>query len=251
MNIEQVAVNIHIPFNEACIVAMQPFIRFQTPIQEPFRWSSDKVDDQLNAISRTLDLAQYGFGGRGANFTLFPEYSIPGIAGASVIDGRISDEAWANESVIIAGIDGLDKVEYNAICQQLGVNVSASNAPDSVPDDQWVNCCITWIKDQNGRVHKWVQPKIKPSWPEMSVSCQDMFCGSTVYIFKARYTHNDYPCNFFTLICYDWVAADSGSGTTVCNEVLDQLNTERHGTPTPIHWAFVIQHNPGPNTHYF
>ncbi|MHB1167303.1 MAG: hypothetical protein ACYC0N_02045, partial [Carboxydocellales bacterium] len=190
-------------------------------------------------------MAQDSFGGRGAIFTLFPEYSIPGLAGASVIDGRITNEAWPNESVIIAGIDGLNKAEYNSLCQELEVNVSPSNAPDSVPDAQWVNCCITWIKDQDGRVRKWVQPKIRPSWPEKRVTCHDMFCGSTVYIFKARYTQNYYPCNFFTLICYDWVAALSG--TTVCDEVLNQLNNEWFGTPTPLHWVFVIQHNPEPN----
>jgi len=246
MNIEQVAVNIHIPINEACIVAMQPFIRFQTPIQEPFRWSIDKVNDQLNAITRTLDLAQNGFGGRVANFTLFPEYSIPGLAGATIIDERISDEAWANESIIIAGIHGLDKVEYSALCQQLETTVSPANSPDSVRDDQWVNCCITWIKDQNGRVHKWVQPKIKPAWLEVSASCQDMFCGSTVYVFKARYS-NDFPCNFFTLICYDWVAADACPGSTVCNEVLNQLNRKWRRRPAALDLVFVIQHNPGTN----
>lgn len=69
MIVEQVTINIQIPFNEARVVAMQPFIRFQSPIQEPFKWSSDVVDMQLNAISRTLDLAKSGFQGRGANFT--------------------------------------------------------------------------------------------------------------------------------------------------------------------------------------
>lgn len=246
MKIEQVTVNIHIPFNEVCIVAMQPFIQFLTPIQEPFRWSSDKVNDQLIAISRTLDLAQNGFEGKVANFTLFPEYSIPGLDGAIVIDDRISDVGWANESVIIAGIHGLDKGEYTALCGQLEANVSPANSSESVHDDQWVNCCITWIKDQDGTVHKWVQPKIKPAWLEVSAPCKDMFCGSTVYVFNARYS-NDFPCNFFTLICYDWVAADASPGSTVCNEVLNQLNSEWHGVPTPLHWVFVIQHNPGPN----
>jgi hypothetical protein len=181
---------------------------------------------------------------------LYPEYSIPGFAGAKVIDDRINNTAWANESIIIAGIDGLDKAEYTQLCKELAVNVSSSNAPDSVPNEQWVNCCVTWIKDQNGTVKKWVQPKIRPSWSEASTTCHDMFCGSTVYIYKAHYEklHNEqrgYPCNFFTLICYDWVAANYG--TTVCDEVLKQLNEECGDALTPVHWVFVVQHNPKPN----
>lgn len=246
MNVEQVTVNIHIPFNEVRVVAMQPFIQLHSPTEEPFKWSDDAVDAQLNAISRTLDLAKHGFGGRGANFTLFPEYSIPGLAGASVIDEKITNEAWPKESVIIAGVHGLNKDEYYSLCQELAVYVSPSDTPNSVPDGQWVNCCITWIKEHDGKVNKWIQLKIRPSWPEKNVTCYDMFCGSTVYIFKALYT-NDFPCNFFTLICYDWVAVDSDSGTTVCDEVLNRLNMEWSGIPTPLDWVFVIQHNPDPN----
>src|SRR5659263_705995 len=249
MTIERVPIDIHIPFNEVRIVAMQPFVKFQSPINEPFKWSTDVVESQINAITRTLDLAQTGFGEKTANFTLFPEYAIPGLAGAEVIDNRINNETWTNESVIIAGIDGLNKEEYNILCQELAVSVTSSNAPSLVPNGQWVNCCIIWIKDQNGMVHKWVQPKIKPSWPEMAVTCNDMFHGSTVYIFEAKYTQNDFPCNFLTLICYYWVAADSG--TTVCNEVLNQLNIDWSGTPTPLHWVFVVQHNPKPNHQSF
>lgn len=246
MIVEQVTVNIHIPYNEVRVVAMQPFIQLHSTTEEPFRWADHLIATQLNAITRTLDLAQDGFGGRTANFVLFPEYSVPGLDGASLIDNRITNDNWGNESIIIAGIDGLNKDEYSHLCQELTVNVSPENSPSSVPDGQWVNCCITWIKDHVGRVQKWVQPKIQPSWPEMRVTCHDMFCGSNVYVFKGQYT-NDYPCNFFSLICYDWVAAHSG--TSVCEEVIKQLNEKwkTNALPEQIHWVFVIQHNPEPN----
>ncbi|MDA2932952.1 hypothetical protein MYX82_01265 [Acidobacteria bacterium AH-259-D05] len=249
VDVEQITVDIHVPSDEVRVVAMQPFVQLRSRTEEPFQWSDSMVNGQMDAVHRTLDLAQNGFGGSPANFTLFPEYSIPGAAGGAVINERVTSEAWPNESVIIAGVHGLTKDEYRELCQELAVNVSLANAPDSVPDGRWVNCCITWIKDRNGRVQTWVQPKIRPAWPEMSVTCNDMFCGSTVYVFRSRYTPHDYPCNFVTLICYDWVAA--GSGTTVCDEVLNQLNAQWDSSPTPLHWVFVIQANPNPNHQSF
>lgn len=243
IDVEQIIIDISMPSDEVRVVAMQSFVQLRTV--EPFQWQEDMVIAQLDAIRRTLDLAQSDSGGGPAHFTLFPEYAIPGSAGAAIIDVRVNSENWPNESVIIAGIHGLTKAEYGQLCQQLAVTVAGTNTPDSVPNDQWVNCCLIWVKDKNGVIHRWAQPKIRPAWQEKNVTCNDMFCGTTVYVFECQYTSSGYPCRFVTLVCYDWVAAVDG--TTVCDEVLEQLNTQWDGTPTPLHWVFVIQHNDGPN----
>lgn len=243
VDIEQVTIDISMPSDEVRVVAMQPFVRLKTI--EPFQWESSKVNAQLKAINHTLNIAQNDFGGGSANFTLFPEYSIPGKAGVTVIDERVTSDDWSNEKVVIAGVHGLTKAEYGDICQQLAVNVSPVNGPNSMPDEQWVNCCLVWVKDRNGVVHRWAQPKIRPAWPEMNVTCNDMFCGSTMYVFECRYTPNDYPCRFVTFVCFDWVS--SVAGMTICEEVLAQLNAMWNGSPTPLHWVFVIQHNTRPN----
>lgn len=249
IDVEQIIVNVRIPSNEVRIVAMQPFIRLHSATEEPFRWSNDAVDVQLAAIDRTLDIARCGFGGRSANFTLFPEYAIPGIAGASAINDRISAAAWPNESIIIAGVQGIPKDEYRDLCNVLAAHVSQSNAPSSVLDNQWVNCCVIWVKDHEGVVQTWMQPKVRPAWPEMNVTCNDMFCGTKVYVFECRYEPSGYPCRFVTLICYDWVA--SVAGTTVCHELLAKLTELRAPNPTALDLAFVVQHNPGPNHQSF
>jgi len=224
---------------------MQPFIRLHSATEEPFRWSNDAVEVQLAAIHRTLNIARDGFGGRSANFTLFPEYAIPGIAGANVINDRISAVEWPNESIIIAGVHGLSKNEYRELCDVLTAHVSQSNLPNFVPDNYWVNCCVIWVKDREGAVNKWVQPKVRPAWPERNVTCNDMFRGSNVYVFECQYESSGYPCRFVTLICFDWVA--SVAGATVCHELLTKLNDLWAPTPNPLHWVFVVQHNPGPN----
>jgi len=245
IDVEQITVNVRMPSDEVRMVAMQPFIRFHSPTVEPFQWSNVAAKEQLTAIHRTLDIARGGFGGRSANFTLFPEYAIPGIVGAAVINERISADEWPNESIIIAGVHGIRKAEYAALCDVLSAHVSPSNAPNSVPNDRWVNCCVIWVKDREGVIGKWVQPKVRPAGLEMNVTCNDMFCGSKIYVFECRYEPSRYPCRFVTLICFDWVA--SVAGTTVCHELLTKLNQLWAESQPALDWVFVVQHNTKPN----
>ena len=253
INVEQVKINVRIPSDEVRIVAMQPFIRFHSDPnsrpREPFRWSDAAITEQLNAINRTLDVAQNSFARRGSNFTLFPEYAVPGIDGVSAINDRISETGWPNESIVIAGVHGITKSDYRDLCSMPDTDVSQSNAPDSVPDEQWVNCCVIWVKDHDGQVLKWLQPKIRPAWSEMNVSCSDMFCGSTIYVFEGRYEPSGYPCRFVNFICFDWVA--SVAGTTVWQKILAQLNEARVQAQPPIDWVFIVQHNTKPNHSLF
>lgn len=244
ITVEQVILDITVPTDEVRVVAMQPFIVFPDNVVEPYRWLAEVVPRQLENIQRTLYLAQRVFSGDGAHFTIFPEYAVPGIQGATLIDEAVCSEDWPTGSVVIGGIDGLPKADYQKLCDSLSLQYVSGNAPACVEDSQWVNCCVIWVKDAHGMVAKWVQPKIRPSWLELSVSCNDMFRGQTVYVYEARYAPTGYPCRFVTLICFDWVA--SVAGTTVCEELLAGLS-EGLNAPLPLHWAFVIQHNRGPN----
>ena len=226
---------------------MQPFITFcsdpGTLPREPFRWSENAESEQLNGIRRVLDISQGSFNTQGANFTLFPEYSVPGIKGVSIINDRILQTDWPKESIIIAGVDGITKSAYADLCDMLGAVVSQSNAPDSVPNEQWVNCGVIWVKDVEGKVKSWLQPKIRPAWSEMNVSCSDMFCGTTMYVFEGSYEPTGYPCRFVTFVCFDWVA--SPAGTTIWRELVTQLNECQK--EAALDWVFVIQHNKKPN----
>jgi hypothetical protein len=245
IDVEHITVNVRMPSDEVRIVAMQPFIEFHSKTEEPYRWSNDFVDKQMAAINRTLNIAKDGFNGRSANYILFPEYAVPGIVGAAAINDKIFEDNWPNESIIIAGLHGISKNEYEGLCDVLTAQVSQSNTPNSVPDDLWVNCCVIWIKEQDGGIRTWLQPKIRPAWPEMAVTCNDMFCGSYVYVFECQYEPSGYPCRFTSLVCFDWVAAVAG--TTVCHELLTKLTELRAPNPTPLDWVFVVQHNLNPN----
>lgn len=247
ISFEKIKIDVRIPHDEVRVVAMQPYIQFHSNPgsfpEEPFRWADAAINEQLNAIVRTLDISQHSFSNRGANFTLFPEYSIPGIKGVSIINDRILESGWPKGSIIIAGVHGIMKSDYADLCERLGAVVSQSNAPDSVPDDRWVNSGVIWVKGHDGTVTTWVQPKVRPAWLEMSVSCRDMFCGTTLYVFEGRYEPIDYPCRFVTFVCFDWVA--SPAGNTVWRELVTQLN--RLQIETSLDLVFVIQHNTNPN----
>lgn len=245
IDVVPVEVDVRIPSHSVCVVAMQPFIRLHTPHAEPFRWADDAVDAQMDAVRRVLDVAEHGVNDSPAVFTLFPEYTIPGVAGASVIDERIPGNAWPSNSVVIAGIDGLDKSQYQALCDILKAQVADTNQPDLVPDEQWVNCCVMWTKDRDGAVRRWIQPKIRPNWDETALPCQVMYRGSSVFVFEGQYKPSGYPCRFTTLICSDWVTKFKGS--TVRHELLEKLNTLWAESKPDLDWVFVMQHNRKPN----
>lgn len=242
VNVEQITIDLTLPTDEVSVVAMQPYLELQP--DEPFKLRENLVDDQLSAIRNTLALAQNSLAGRSVHFTIFPEYSVPGLEGLEIIDQNISSENWSNGSVILAGVHGLTKDEYNQICKKFNVTVSDENKPENIPKERWINCCFIWIKQDDGKIKRWVQLKIRPAWPENNVTCNDMFCGSTIYVFKHVYSNN--VISYFTnLICFDWVTSINGS--TVCGEILNSLTNQSNQNIINLDLVFVIQHNNSPN----
>lgn len=243
VTVEQITIDIDVPQRIVNVVTMQPFVKLSH--DEPFRWLDGDVGLQLGSIRRTLELAQKGLEGDSAKFTLLPEYSVPGIPGVTVINETVKSPSWPSESVIIAGIQGLDKDEYTTLCNFPDIRYSEPNSPDSVSDYEWVNCCVIWVKDRTGNIQKWIQPKIRASWGEENTSNTSMFGGSTIYVFEAKYSSSGFPCRFATFVCFDWVAVNENE--TVCHEVLHGLQEQNGITITPLDWVFVIQHNDKPN----
>lgn len=249
MDVKEVKIDVGIPSSLVRMVALQPFIRFPSNAQEPFRWSDDAVAAEQAAIDRTLDIAQPGFGGPAANFTLFPEYSIPGVDTAIAVNARIAADVWSSNTIVIGGIHGLSRSDYKRLRDELAAEVSTANAPDCIPADKWVNCCVVWVKDRNGVVKCWLQPKLRPARTEANVPCDDMFCGSTMYVFTCEFEPTHYPCRFVTFVCFDWVARDGGpsAGSTVRDALLSKLTDSWYPQPNELDWVFVVEHNPNPN----
>ena len=163
INVEQVNVNMRMPSDRVAVVALQPYVELDLQ-NVPYKWLAGKVEQQLASISRTLDLAEEGLGDRDTTVTLFPEYSIPGVRGANIIHERLALETWPNDTVVVGGVHALTLAAYTELCEALDAVVADGNSPAVVPDNRWVNCCITWIKDQQGDLRAWIQPKVRSAW---------------------------------------------------------------------------------------
>ncbi len=188
INVEQIKIDLTLPTDEVSVVAMQPYLELQQ--DEPFKLRKNLVPDQLNAVRKTLALAQNSFNNRSAYFTIFPEYSIPGLQGIEIIDQEISSANWSNGSVILAGVHGLTKNEFKVICEKFDVTISNENNPKKVPDERWINSCFMWVKENNGTVKRFIQLKIRPAWLESKVPCNELYNGSTIYVFNCNYSNN-------------------------------------------------------------
>jgi hypothetical protein len=214
----------------------------------PYNWKAEGRDAQLIFIRRTMEIARAAdHGQRKTTFTLFPEYSIPGIEGVELLDSFINAN-WPNGTVVIAGTDALSKEEYRQLVEsEPAPQVAPNNGVERVQDHQWVNCCVIWIKDDSGVVKRWLQPKISPAWPEENVHHQQMFCGSSAFLFRCQFD-NKTPCAFTQVVCFDWIGSDDGE--KIQDQILARLQERANGYDH-LNWVFVIQNNDKPNHHTF
>ncbi len=246
VEIEQVSLNVTWPDNELRVVMMQPHVSIDTK-SEPFVWLEAERERQINKIQRTLEIAaRNGDSGNSAHFTLLPEYSIPGLRGITVINDVVSGNRWPQNSVLIGGVDGLTKTEYEQLIVSDATYVSENNR--EVPNHQWINCGILWAKQADGSIARWVQPKMSPSWLEEAIIAKEMFPGRSVYVFTTRF-ENGTECRFIYVICFDWIASDGGS--CLLWDILERVDALSNPTKRDVNLFFVLQHNPSPNHHTF
>ena len=222
---------------------MQPFLHPTLTDTEPFRCRAEAKEELLGAIRRTLDIARSADHGAGVtHFTLFPEYSIPGLEGVALIESEIEKESWPPGTVVIGGTDGLRPQDYAELCAGAETTVDRErNGPDKVESGQWVNCCITWVKTSEGKVKRWLQPKLAPARLEQQGEHKLMFRGSSVFLFRCAFNNNA-ACRFFSLVCFDWVGHDDGQ--KILHRILGELDAQEVGQ---LNWVFVIQHNDTPS----
>ena len=247
LEVEEVELGITLADGPVGMVLMQPHIQIANPLREPFCWDSSAVNQQFAAIRRTLEVAAHPnrVGGHAA-FTVFPEYAIPGPQGVRTIDEVIHGDGWPENSIVIGGVDGLTKAQYTDLVDDPSTIVHDSNSPDRIRNHEWVNCCITWARDNRGVRRRWIQPKLTPARPELNTRYQRMFKGGAVFVFTVTYGGMQDSCRFFTLICFDWVARNSN-----WKEVVTGLQPTMAGHMKTLDWIFVPQCNVKPNDQRF
>ena len=230
------------------IVLAQPYLAKGgfTP-NEPYKLTGTAKLRQVGVVERTLDVASKGTGAGSklpTQFTVFPEYCIPGLEGVEVVERRLQSDDWANGTVVIGGVDGLTKPEYEEVLKGGSTHHDQLlNGIAMVADDEWVNCAITWVKHGDGNLSRWVQPKISPAWAEASGECQRMFRGGSVYLFRGQRSNGE-QFIFGTMICFDWIAATT---PRLYERILEETHKKAKGAQLPLTWLFVIEHNEKPS----
>ena len=240
-------IDITFPSNSVTMLIAQPFLEFLQPIQEPFALLPDCRTRLLEGVDRVFEVARQSH----PHFIVFPEFSLPGLEGVQRVFQYLRNADILSPIVVIGGVSGLSRDEYAQICSLPGVfPPEDSISPESIPQTEWINTSITFLRSDDGSVSAFVQPKISPSWTELNTHHGSMFKGSIVRMFRARFD-NDVACRFFSLLCFDWVGRDNG--TVVLDTLLNQLNAnyKNDGSQQFVQWAFVLQHNPNPNHYTF
>ena len=225
------------------MLLVQPFLDFRTPLQEPFPLTQRCCQRLLGAIDGVFERAA----SHRPHVVLFPEFALPGVAAVRRVIAGLSAATVAAPTIVVGGVSGLSRGEFASLCALPGVEpVDSVNAPARVQSTEWVNTSITFVKEDDGVLRLWVQPKLSPSWPEANCQHQAMFQGGLVRIFRARFD-NDVPCRFLSLLCFDWVGQENG--VPVPDAVIQQFDPACHaaGSPQDLQWVFVLQHNPAPN----
>lgn len=233
--------NFSLPYNKIAIVSLQPHLELNE--HPPFACKASQRKKQLENITQTLKIASAPLENFDkTHFTIFPEYSIPGLDGVDVIENTLKSTEWKTGTIVLGGIEGLDKNQYKSLCEQPNTIVAIDNAEDKVPADSWVNCCVIWIKKDDGSLTKWIQPKLSESWLEKNVA-KKMFRGNSVFIFNGKFS-NEVEFNFLSLLCFDWVADfEPLKGIRlIFSKITKQIN---------LQFVFVLQHNPEPSHRSF
>ncbi len=252
IEVEEIELNITVRASGIGMVNMQPFV--QRCDHEPYHWQEDKKDKQIERIIRTLEIAKKpDHGCEKTHFTIFPEYSIPGLQGIRKIQEIIRDNSWEGGTITVGGVDGLTKGEYSTLCNEDMTQVHQKNKPERIQEGQWINCCITWAKQTDGTVKRWVQPKLVPAAQEELCPAYHMFQGKAVYVFRPRISVQDseLPFRFLSFICKDWIGNIGGSN--VVDVVLSQLDRQRGKAidRLDIYLCLILQRNPRPDYSLF
>lgn len=247
--VDLTAQGIELPHDRVGMVVAQPYLTLTQ--SEPFRCAPDSKAQHLANVSATIEVAlQKPHGEPKTHFTIFPEYSIPGIDGVARIEVALADAQWPTGTVVIGGVDALSKSDFETLAGWQGSHFDqVHNSIDRIHADEWVNCEIIWIKAANGSVERWLQPKLWPAWPE-NIVYESMFRGRSIFAFKGPLS-NGATFRFSSLVCFDWIAVISAKHSW--QWVLEDLSAQATAVEAEfsLSWLFVIEHNRQPSHEAF
>ena len=239
-----------LPSDRVGMVIAQPYLSLTAT--EPYRCTPGAKARHLAVLTDTLAVARAApHRAPKTHFTIFPEYSIPGLDGIAHVDTALGAADWPNGTIVIGGTDALSKADFVTLAGAEGTHLDVShNGLARIAQNEWINCAVTWVKAADGTVERWLQPKLHPAWPEQNIQCQDMFRGASVFMFKGP-LDNDTHYRFCSLVCFDWIATEDSQ--KVWWWVMEDLRKQaaQSQAELSLSWLFVIECNRKPSDNTF
>ena len=249
MKVIEIDLEVSVPHELTGIVMMHSDIEGIPPM-EPYCWSATSIANQLKKIERTLTIAKTPDNKAKQNsFIIFPEYSLPGEMGINIVDNFVTSDDCEKNTIVIGGVDSLDKSAYEKICNTYKANTIDGSHTHEIAAGTWVNCFVLWAKDKNGNVKRFVQTKTNPAWPEQNISCERMHKGSSIFLFKCKF-ENGISCRFLSLICFDWITK-LPSQNLLWQDIFHTIESTIAGDSIDLNWIFILQENRKPNDQSF
>jgi len=163
-------------------------------------------------------------------FIVAPELSMP-ICCDDLVN-QILDE-MNRPTVIIAGLEYLQWDEYKDILANLSCMPQPETWLTGGLENNIVNAAGIWIRDANGEVKKYIQPKIHPQDHEQAIP---VYQGQNALVFRSVDQTNGPRLNFCVQICSDF------SNAEFVKQLRQGLATECEDLGLDL--TFLIQCNP-------
>lgn len=228
-----------LPHDRVGMVIVQPYLTLTE--QEPFRTVAASKAELMANLTATMAVARAApHQAEKTHFTIFPEYSIPGLDGIALIDAALADPQWPSGTIVIGGVEALSKPDFVILAGRDGTHLDTEyNGLEQIDDAEWINCAIVWTKAGDGTVERWLQPKLWPAWDEQDITYQNMYRGKSIFSFKGNLS-NGLKYRFSSLICFDWIA--SIETRRAWRWALDDLEVQATEAEAllALSWMFVI-----------
>jgi hypothetical protein len=182
---------------------------------------------------------------RKLHFLLFPEACLPFVH----LDEMLAeiDSRLRPNSVVMFGIEHIKLRTYLVLLRQFAADnaeVLASVVDDIEAGDidaVPVNCCVTAVKETDGRLRVFLQAKSHPFFGEESIDqINDLYRGKVFPLFRCTST----GFNFMAVICLDYVYRDLYQSNI--SAIIERANQLFFQTRQRLDLLCVLQCNPKP-----
>ena len=123
---------VQLPRSSVGMVIAQPYLTLSQT--EPYRCKEQSKPQQLGAIAATLEVARTApHGAPRTHFTLFPEYSIPGLEGVNLVGDTLWATEWPRGTIVIGGTDGLSRADFETLAAAPNTNLDTTHNDLTLP----------------------------------------------------------------------------------------------------------------------